>query len=315
MGGEIHVASTVGQGSVFTILLPLRPASPAQLSFLDTAAATARSGPASSLLPPMRLLLAEDLPVNRDMIRFYLQGHPVEITEAVNGREAVELCARQRFDLVLMDVEMPEMDGLTAMQTIRESERHSGSPPVRIYALTAHAMADMADKCRAAGAEQVITKPVRKRTLLDALRGLPPTSPSNSASPSPPSPSAPAFAPPSPEQPPVDLDRLVREFDGDSALATQMLHSWLASVPALLADLQAALSASDLEKVRRSAHAIKGAAANLAADRLASAASALEVAALAADSGGCVRRFPPLQTAYDEAFRHVQPHPAQEPSA
>ena len=317
MDGEIHVASTVGEGSVFTVLLPLRPASPDQVASLASAVSAARSGPTSTPLPPMRLLLAEDLPVNRDMIRFYLQGQPVEITEAVNGREAVERCARQRFDLVLMDVEMPEMDGLTAMQRIRDAETQSGSPPVPIYALTAHAMADMADKCRGAGAQQVLTKPVRKRTLLDALRRAVQAPPAGGAPPSPPPTVPPTSAPP-PSRLPVDLDRLVREFDGDSALATQMLHSWLASLPALLDDLRSALGAANLEQVRRSAHAIKGAAANLAADPLAAAASALEAAALAADPDGCARRVLALQTACDELSRHVarsHPTPTQEAPA
>ena len=304
MGGEIHVASTVGEGSVFTVLLPLRSASPDQVASLASAVSAARSGPTSTPLPPMRLLLAEDLPVNRDMIRFYLQGQPVEITEAVNGREAVEHCARQRFDLVLMDVEMPEMDGLTAMQRIRDAETLSGSPPVPIYALTAHAMADMADKCRGAGAQQVLTKPVRKRTLLDALRHAVQAPPAGGPVPSPPPPVPP------PSRLPVDLDRLVREFDGDSALAMQMLHSWLASVPALLDDLRSALGAPDLDQVRRTAHAIKGAAANLSADPLAAAASSLEAAALAADPDGCARRVLALQTACDELSRHVaRSHP------
>ena len=307
MGGEIQVASEVGQGSVFTMLLPLREADPARLG--DGTDAEAGGVAGAARLPSLSLLLAEDLEVNRDMVRYFLREHPVEIVEAVNGREAVEQCARRRFDLVLMDVEMPEMDGIAATRRIREEERKAGVPPVPIFALTAHAMAELADQCRKAGAQRVITKPVRKKALVEAIRagtgraadawaqtGGASASPRRSEG---------AKAPAAPSAEPVEVARLIREFDGDAELAVQMLHSFLETLSSQRGELRAALEAPDLDQARRCAHAIRGAATNLAADPLARAAGALEAAALAVDPAACRRHLPPLEQACDALHKHV----------
>ncbi len=307
MGGEIQVASEVGQGSVFTMLLPLREADPACLRGGGDAEAGGAGGGAR--LPSLSLLLAEDLEVNRDMVRYFLREHPVEIVEAVNGREAVEQCARRRFDLVLMDVEMPEMDGIAATRRIREEERKAGVPPVPIFALTAHAMAELADQCREAGVQRVITKPVRKKALVEAIR----TGTGHAADVWAQAGGAPASSRRSegtkasiePSAEPVDVARLIREFDGDAELAMQMLHSFLETLSSQRGELRAALEVPDLERARRCAHAIRGAAANLAADPLARAAGALETAALAADPAACRRRLPGLEQACDALSKHV----------
>ena len=303
MGGEIHVSSVVGQGSVFAVVVPLRPADPARAAVRPADASREdRTSPVH--LPPMSLLLVEDVDVNRDMVRYFLRPHPVEIVEALNGREAVEHCARRRFDLVLMDVEMPEMDGIAATRRIRDDERQAALPPVPIFALTAHAMAEMAEECLAAGVQQVITKPVRKKALLEAIRAvMGQTGPSERTDP--PISTGGEGKDSSLSPPPVDWTRLVREFDGDAALAMQMLQTWRATLPAKLTGVRDALGLRDLETVRRTAHALKGAAANLAADPLARAAGALESAARAADADACRRSLPPLQMACDALSVHL----------
>ncbi|NLG35482.1 MAG: PAS domain-containing protein [Lentisphaerae bacterium] len=148
MNGDIDVESQPGKGSVFSVRLPFRPADPETIPEAlrsdDSSFMPVRPAPS---LPPLKILLVEDVEVNRDMIRFYLRHQPVELFEAVNGAVAVELCARQRFDAVLMDIEMPEMDGLTATRKIRENEILAGTPPVPVIALTAHALKEQADPC------------------------------------------------------------------------------------------------------------------------------------------------------------------------
>ena len=224
--------------------------------------------------------------VNRDMVKFFLARHPVDIVEAVNGLEARDLCARSTFDVVLMDIEMPKMDGLSAIVAIRENEAAARREPVPIYALTAHALKEQIDQCIAAGAQKVITKPVGKRELVETLRQLA-SSRVLSASPS----------DESPADPPLDDERLVREFDGDAVMAHQLLHSFLDKLPAHLDEIRVAIGLNQFEELRRAAHKIKGAAANLAAVPLSAAAADLESAARAGDFAECNRFVSSLQSA------------------
>src|SRR5262249_38652655 len=116
----------------------------------------------------LRILVVEDSAANRKLTLAILEreGHTAVI--AVNGRRAVELCARETFDLVLMDVQMPEMDGLEATAAIRASERATGRR-VPIVAMTAHALHGDRETCLRAGMDDYIAKPIRRRDLLRAL--------------------------------------------------------------------------------------------------------------------------------------------------
>jgi CheY-like chemotaxis protein len=126
-------------------------------------------GAAPSLHPSLRILLAEDSPDNQTLILAYLKQvtHSVEIAE--NGSIAVEKYKAQQFDLVLMDVQMPVMDGYAATRAMREWEVTQGRPPIPIIALTAHARQEDAENSRVAGCTAHLTKPIKKATLLSAL--------------------------------------------------------------------------------------------------------------------------------------------------
>lgn len=121
------------------------------------------------LHPSLRILLAEDSPDNRTLILAYLKQTPHTVEVAENGSIAVEKWKAQQFDLVLMDVQMPVMDGYAATRAIRDSERSRGCPPVPIIALTAHARHEDVENSRAAGCTAHLTKPIKKPTLLSAL--------------------------------------------------------------------------------------------------------------------------------------------------
>ena len=285
MGGEIHVDSQIGKGSTFTVCIPVKRVDSASVQVASSSPASGTPG-RDEPLPPLRILLAEDMDVNRDMVKFFLARHPVDIVEAVNGLEARDLCARSTFDVVLMDIEMPKMDGLSAIVAIRENEAAARREPVPIYALTAHALKEQIDQCIAAGAQKVITKPVGKRELVETLRQLA-SSRVLSASPS----------DESPADPPLDDERLVREFDGDAVMAHQLLHSFLDKLPAHLDEIRVAIGLNQFEELRRAAHKIKGAAANLAAVPLSAAAADLESAARAGDFAECNRFVSSLQSA------------------
>ncbi len=165
MGGDLDAVATLGQGATFTLSLPLtRAASPLPGDEpLEPVARAVR--PARRL----QVLLAEDHPINRRVVQLILESAGVELTCVENGAEAVEACETTGFDLVLMDMQMPVMDGLTAIRRIREREAASGRAPARIQALTANAMPEHAAASRAAGADGHLTKPISAEALFRAV--------------------------------------------------------------------------------------------------------------------------------------------------
>ena len=117
----------------------------------------------------MRVLLAEDHPTNRRVIELILGAAGVNLTCVENGAEALDAWRGGGFDLILMDMQMPVMDGLTATRAIREAERCEGRAPTPIYALTANAMAEHAKASAEAGVDGHLTKPISAEALLGAV--------------------------------------------------------------------------------------------------------------------------------------------------
>ena len=116
-----------------------------------------------------RVLLVEDNADNRTLIRRYLRDQPYDVTEACDGAEAVDAAAQQEFAVILMDIQMPVMDGHEATGRIRTLERNAGRRPALIVALTAHALPAEQAGIVAAGCDACLTKPIKKQTLLDFL--------------------------------------------------------------------------------------------------------------------------------------------------
>ncbi|HLK26165.1 MAG TPA: ATP-binding protein, partial [Caulobacteraceae bacterium] len=166
MGGSITAQSTPGKGATFLLLLPLPPAEAA-----PTTADAKPEAPAAALdaAAPLRILAAEDHEVNRRVLKLMFDGLSVEMTMAVNGREALESFANADFDLVLMDMQMPEMDGLQATSAIRKLERKKRLPRTPIIMLTANALPEHQAAGRAAGADAFVTKPISAQALLETI--------------------------------------------------------------------------------------------------------------------------------------------------
>lgn len=133
----------------------------------------------------MKLLVAEDSDDNRFLIAAYLKERPYELTFVQNGREALEMFASREFDLVLMDIQMPVMDGLAAAEAIRTLERGRSARSTPILALTANALAEDAVRSQAAGCDRHLSKPVSKLKLIEAIESfrLLPAAPENTKDP------------------------------------------------------------------------------------------------------------------------------------
>jgi len=202
-----------------------------------------------------KILLVEDNPVNQRVAQRTLQNLAAEVTIANNGAEALERIAESSFDAVLMDCQMPVMDGFTATRRIREMELGRGAKRLPIIALTANVMSEDREKCLAAGMDAHLGKPIEPAQVIEALsRFL----------------KAPVSAPA------IDRGALKELTGGDAEFERELAQTFVSSGDQCLAEIIAALKASDFDTVRKRAHSLKGASANIHARELSQAASSLE---------------------------------------
>ena len=170
MGGHIWIESEKGRGTRFFFTVRLSRTAPMPASVTVSSSEMKRRE--EMTLPPLRILLAEDIEPNRKIIKQYLKDFPTAIDVAENGRIAVEKFMSNTYDVVLMDIEMPEMDGLSATQAIRKWEWETGSPKTPVIALTAHVFLEHRKKSVEAGCTAFLSKPMKKKDLLTLLGNL-----------------------------------------------------------------------------------------------------------------------------------------------
>jgi len=207
-----------------------------------------------------RILLAEDNIVNQRVALELLTRRGHEVTVTNNGHEALAALDRETFDIVLMDVQMPEMGGLEATAAIRSRERKTGGH-VRIVAMTAHAMADDRERCVAAGMDGYLSKPIDKRMLFAVVEQGSPGSDS-------------AAKPLGPSS--VDCAAVMVRLGGDVELFDDVIGIFLEDCPPRVAAVKTAIDERDAIGLRAAAHVLKGVAANLSAAGLFEAAQTLE---------------------------------------
>jgi two-component system, sensor histidine kinase and response regulator len=255
--------------------------------------ATSEAAQIAGRLRPLRILLAEDSLVNQKLALGQLEPHGHQVVVVNNGKQAVETWASRPFDLILMDVQMPEMDGLTATQTIRKHERTSGGSHVPITAMTAHAMKGDRERCLAAGMDAYLSKPIRAKDLFATIEQL--------------------LAIPASTDHPIQIESLCdnvgREVTGqrstsgtstvpseisidvldwgealrNSGVGDEVLREmavlFLDESKKLLTEISEAMSRGDLPGLRRAAHTLKGRAAALSAKLATESALELETIA------------------------------------
>lgn len=171
MGGSMNLKSKAGLGSTFicTIPLPMIILSDDHTSHLEVEEPQAIECQPKRSRQDLTILLVDDAEENQMVVTAYLRNRTERIIWAVNGQEAVEKYKSERFDLILMDIQMPVMDGYEATQRIRTWEMANNIKPIPIIALTAHALTEDSEKIKAAGCNFHLTKPIRKKRLLDTI--------------------------------------------------------------------------------------------------------------------------------------------------
>ncbi|BEH09712.1 PAS domain S-box protein [Geobacter sulfurreducens subsp. ethanolicus] len=293
MGGEIGVTSRPGAGSEFWFtasfgIQHLRDSSPEP---------DGGDGPLQQLRDlghdDVRILLVEDNATNRQvalgiMKRLGLRGDAV-----ANGAEALDVLATTPYDLVLMDVQMPVMDGLEATRRIRDVGSPVLNHEIPVIALTAHAMKGDRRKCLDAGMNDYLAKPIFPDALAEMLvKWLPRRCRISNSSDGERANAVPAV----PDGTPVfDRPGLESRLMGDESLVTEVIAAFLADMPDLIGRLRSAVADGEPATVAHWAHTIKGGAASVGGERLRAAAEAMEYEAVAGDMGGTARRMNVLE--------------------
>jgi PAS domain S-box-containing protein len=278
MGGSIGVDSREGQGSSFWFTAVFEVAAPSQKLPASEPRDQRLSAPAgpTRTVREARILLAEDNATNRDVGLAQLQKLGYKATAVTNGAQAVQAVIEGNFDLVLMDCEMPVMDGFEATRRIRASIH----PAIPIIAVTADAMPADRDRCLREGMNDYISKPVELDRLEEVLaKWLAASGPADAVR-------------VHGQHTVFDVEGLLRRLRGDRELASITLKGFLQDVPSQLNNLRMRLDESDARGLRLQAHALKGAAGTVAAEGLRAIALEMERTAAAGQLEPCGELLP-----------------------
>ncbi len=261
MGGQLWVESQPGQGSTFHFSAVFGRSDAASKS-------NAERGVATIVAPSQRLqvrnvLLVEDNLLNQKLAIRLIEKRGHRVTVANNGKEALAVLERHTFDVILMDLQMPEMGGLEATAHIRASERHTGRH-VPIVAMTAHALRGDEQRCLESGMDGYVSKPIEPERLWAVLDSLSPESTRQSVSITPIKTGI------------VDEAALLERCGGDVEMKAEIVRLFLDEYPSSLDALCAAISACRGEELMAAAHHLKGSAVNFGAGRVVAAAQRLE---------------------------------------
>ena len=268
MGGRLSAESEVGRGSTFHFS--------ARFSFGTSVERKTPSEemtyPAgklnpSEIGPSLRILLAEDSEINQEVAMQLLRRWGHVVTVAGNGKEAVAAWEQHKYDLVLMDVQMPEMDGLEATESIRASEKAKGGH-IPVIAMTAHAMKGDLEVCLASGMDSYVSKPIEARKLLQAIRNL--------------------F---------FDESKALERIDGDHEGLRKAAGKYLERWPEELTGIHQTVASRDLVSLEKKAHKMKGMVGVFCAEAAMQAAKRLETIGRGGNAEGIDEVFQTMEQA------------------
>lgn len=267
MGGSIDIISPDQGGTLIRVYLPLKQA-PLHEEMKQPDKGGSLPFDVTGLFPDLRILVVEDYQPNREVLLAHLTPTNADLVTATNGKEAVLAVEEESFDLILMDVQMPHMDGYEATREIRKTFTPQDLP---ILGITADAFPQDRQKCLEAGMNGVIVKPLRRRQLMETILTIISGVPDDRQEPRPPESAAPLES----SREVCHRDRFLTEI-GDPELGQKIIDGFLDKLPRQLETLREALRARDKITAHRESHSIKGGARNIMAEELAHQARLLE---------------------------------------
>lgn len=314
MGGSVGAESTPGEGSTFWFTAVLRPASDRPgivTGGLDIAGPTPPAAISVEGRPP-RILVAEDNPTNQLVVRMMLEGLGCHVDVVGNGGEAIDAAAMRPYDLVLMDIAMPEVNGLQATRIIRRLPERAGR--VSIVAMTASTMREERERYEAAGMDGCVAKPITATALSSVLMTQIPGATAGQAS------AGERRVVPAVRETslndvvqiddspfdPAAIDRLIA--DTSAAAAPVLIEAYLEDVETTLARIKDAAATGDLTALGRAAHCLVGNSGTYGAVAVQRAASTVERACLASDTDAALAAVGNLVSAGRDVSRHLAPY-------
>lgn len=293
MNGEIGFSSKLGKGSTFWFELPMNIATKQQLDLYDQHHQLSSS---IDRIPSKHILVAEDNPANQMIVRIYLEkaGHRVDV--AANGHEAVQALRHQDYDLVLMDVGMPELDGIEATKQIRAMTGPKANIP--IIAMTAHVMPGDRENLLDAGMNDYLPKPSTKSQILEMIAKLLGDAPSSENS----------FSAPAEDENELilDLDILAQmAHDTGPELMPGLIDIFTAQAVTRFDAILAAAKANEMSELENQSHALKGSAATFGTMRLHQLSANLEQAGANGDADFIAANINKIKTEGEAALSEL----------